>query len=106
MSTPPPRGLAPKPPEKGVFPLDHFGECKEVRRCSLLSSLLAAVGGPGRVAVVLLLLPISAPSPPDRLRTCTHQIKDRYLKCLSEHHADAEACRQLTKEYLQCRMER
>ena len=25
------RGLAPKPPEKGVFPLDHFGECKKVR---------------------------------------------------------------------------
>ncbi|KAL6782003.1 COX19 [Auxenochlorella protothecoides x Auxenochlorella symbiontica] len=25
------RGLKPKPPEKGVFPLDHFGECKEVK---------------------------------------------------------------------------
>mmetsp|Transcript_2243 Transcript_2243/g.6673 ORF Transcript_2243/g.6673 Transcript_2243/m.6673 type:complete len:92 (-) Transcript_2243:2523-2798(-) len=24
------RGLKPKPPEKGVFPLDHFGECKQV----------------------------------------------------------------------------
>ncbi len=24
------RGLAAKPPEKGVFPLDHFGECAEV----------------------------------------------------------------------------
>jgi len=22
----------PKPPEKGVFPLDHFAECKQVRR--------------------------------------------------------------------------
>ena len=22
------RGYQPKPPEKGVFPLDHFGECK------------------------------------------------------------------------------
>lgn len=22
----------PKPPEKGVFPLDHFAECKPVRR--------------------------------------------------------------------------
>jgi hypothetical protein len=21
----------PKPPEKGVFPLDHFAECKQVR---------------------------------------------------------------------------
>ena len=25
------RGLQPLPPEKGVFPLDHFGECKQVR---------------------------------------------------------------------------
>mmetsp|Transcript_11728 Transcript_11728/g.29912 ORF Transcript_11728/g.29912 Transcript_11728/m.29912 type:complete len:104 (+) Transcript_11728:266-577(+) len=25
------RGLAAKPPEKGVFPLDHFGECKKVK---------------------------------------------------------------------------
>lgn len=24
------RGMQPKPPEKGVFPLDHFGECKQV----------------------------------------------------------------------------
>lgn len=24
------RGMKPKPPEKGVFPLDHFGECKQV----------------------------------------------------------------------------
>lgn len=26
------RGSRAKPPEKGVFPLDHFGECKQVRR--------------------------------------------------------------------------
>ena len=25
------RGLQPRPPEKGVFPLDHFGECKDVK---------------------------------------------------------------------------
>lgn len=24
------RNLQPKPPEKGVFPLDHFGECAQV----------------------------------------------------------------------------
>ena len=23
--------MPPRPPEKGVFPLDHFGECTEVR---------------------------------------------------------------------------
>lgn len=31
MATPASRALAPRPPEKGVFPLDHFEECKEVR---------------------------------------------------------------------------
>ncbi|KAK9839854.1 hypothetical protein WJX81_006333 [Elliptochloris bilobata] len=25
------RGYQPKPPDKGVFPLDHFGECKAVK---------------------------------------------------------------------------
>lgn len=29
------RGLKPKPPEKGVFPLDHFKECSKVRMCGL-----------------------------------------------------------------------
>ena len=28
MATPSARGLTPAAPEKGVFPLDHFGECK------------------------------------------------------------------------------
>jgi hypothetical protein len=27
------RGVGAKPPEKGIFPLDHFGECKQVRVC-------------------------------------------------------------------------
>lgn len=26
------RGYQPRAPEKGVFPLDHFGECKEVQQ--------------------------------------------------------------------------
>jgi hypothetical protein len=25
------RGVTAKAPEKGIFPLDHFGECTEVR---------------------------------------------------------------------------
>ncbi|KAL4859477.1 Cytochrome c oxidase assembly protein COX19 [Chlorella vulgaris] len=56
------RGYQPRPPEKGVFPLDHFGECK--------------------------------------------QIKEEYLVCLKQHSSDAEACRELAKTYLKCRMER
>lgn len=92
MSTPPARGLAPKPPEKGVFPLDHFGECKDVS-ATTMSLLLCA-------PVFLCSTPVSL------LSAASPQIKERYLKCLAEHNADAEACRQLTKEYLECRMER
>lgn len=31
MATPAARAPAPRPPDKGVFPLDHFNECKEAR---------------------------------------------------------------------------
>ncbi|KAK9806987.1 hypothetical protein WJX72_009630 [[Myrmecia] bisecta] len=56
------RGVAPKPPEKGVFPLDHFGECK--------------------------------------------QLKEAYMQCLRDNSGKASSCRDLTKKYLVCRMER
>ena len=38
------RGYQPKPPDKGVFPLDHFGECKAVRTllCSGLGRVLVS----------------------------------------------------------------
>lgn len=29
MATPSKRGLPPTPPDKGSFPLDHFGACRE-----------------------------------------------------------------------------
>lgn len=56
------RGYQPRAPEKGVFPLDHFGECK--------------------------------------------QISQNYLTCLKENAGDASKCRDLSKLYLQCRMDR
>ena len=28
----PSRGLPPKPPDKGSFPLDHYGECSDAKR--------------------------------------------------------------------------
>ena len=31
MSTPPARGLPPKPPDKGSFLLDHFRECSDAK---------------------------------------------------------------------------
>jgi cytochrome c oxidase assembly protein subunit 19 len=56
------RQSAPKPPEKGVFPLDHFGECK----------LLA----------------------------------QKYLKCVQENTGSSEPCREISKMYLICRMDK
>ena len=56
------RGYQPKPPEKGVFPLDHFGECQTV--------------------------------------------KEQYMACLKEHSGQTEACREVAKLYLECRMDK
>jgi hypothetical protein len=48
------RGVGAKPPEKGIFPLDHFGECKQVGAgaskqrhlpgCSLLTAAALPAG--------------------------------------------------------------
>ena len=51
-----------KPPEKGSFPLDHEGECKE------------------------------------------NMVK--YMQCLRENKMQNSQCRDESKEYLQCRMDR
>lgn len=97
------RGFQPRPPEKGVFPLDHFGECKKA------SSSFAFAGWGQAGGAIFPLQPqhhcslrgaIPA-SPPAGL-----QIKEEYLQCLKDHGNDAEACRELAKSYLQCRMER
>jgi cytochrome c oxidase assembly protein subunit 19 len=56
------RGYQPKPPEKGVFPLDHFGECQAV--------------------------------------------KEKYMACLKKHSGQTEACRDVAKLYLECRMDK
>jgi cytochrome c oxidase assembly protein subunit 19 len=56
------RGLAAKAPEKGVFPLDHFGECKTV-------------------------------------------MKD-YVACLKKQKGDSLECKNLSKRYLECRMDK
>mmetsp|Transcript_10390 Transcript_10390/g.19722 ORF Transcript_10390/g.19722 Transcript_10390/m.19722 type:complete len:82 (+) Transcript_10390:50-295(+) len=58
--TPSQRGSQPKPPEKGVFPLDHFEECKKV--------------------------------------------KEGYMECLKKNGSSANACKDVAKQYLECRM--
>ncbi|XP_043945458.1 cytochrome c oxidase assembly protein COX19 [Protopterus annectens] len=56
------KSFAPRPPDKGAFPLDHFGECSE--------------------------------------------FKDNFMRCLRQNNFENSLCRQQSKEYLQCRMER
>ena len=51
-----------KPPQRGIFPLDHDAECKP--------------------------------------------FKERYLSCLKEGGDKHHVCRDFSKEYLQCRMDR
>ncbi|TFK76788.1 hypothetical protein BDN72DRAFT_829953 [Pluteus cervinus] len=53
-------GFKPSPPERGSFPLDHYGECKE----NMVS----------------------------------------YMKCLKENSCTSTPCRALSKQYLDCRM--
>ncbi|XP_060116949.1 cytochrome c oxidase assembly protein COX19 [Heteronotia binoei] len=56
------KSFKPKPPDKGAFPLDHFGECKV--------------------------------------------FKEKYMTCLRENSFENNLCRQESKEYLECRMDR
>ncbi|XP_072273920.1 cytochrome c oxidase assembly protein COX19 [Pyxicephalus adspersus] len=56
------KNFKPRPPEKGAFPLDHFGECKP--------------------------------------------FKEMFMKCLRENSFQSSLCREESKEYLECRMER
>ncbi|XP_018426250.1 PREDICTED: cytochrome c oxidase assembly protein COX19 [Nanorana parkeri] len=56
------KNFKPRPPEKGAFPLDHFGECKP--------------------------------------------FKVKFMKCLRENTFQSSLCREESKEYLECRMER
>ncbi|XP_061455470.1 cytochrome c oxidase assembly protein COX19 [Rhineura floridana] len=56
------KSFKPRPPDKGSFPLDHFGECTA--------------------------------------------FKEKFMKCLKENRFENALCRQESKEYLECRMER
>ncbi len=51
-----------RPPERGIFPLDHDGECKLTMKA--------------------------------------------YLKCLKENNKDNFPCKEYSKAYLQCRMDK
>jgi cytochrome c oxidase assembly protein subunit 19 len=87
------RGNAPKPPEKGVFPLDHLGECKDV---SVNSERVKRVC----LALVFFRVDRCSTSPPPL------QLKEAYTACLRAASADADACVAAARAYLACRMER
>ncbi|XP_023411666.1 cytochrome c oxidase assembly protein COX19 isoform X1 [Loxodonta africana] len=56
------KSFQPRPPDKGSFPLDHFGECKS--------------------------------------------FKEKFMKCLRDNNFENSLCRNESKEYLECRMDR
>ncbi|KAA0725363.1 Cytochrome c oxidase assembly protein COX19 [Triplophysa tibetana] len=56
------KSFRPRAPDKGSFPLDHFGECKT--------------------------------------------FKEIYMRCLRSNRFDNSRCREESKEYLECRMDR
>ncbi|XP_052610248.1 cytochrome c oxidase assembly protein COX19 isoform X2 [Peromyscus californicus insignis] len=56
------KSFQPRPPDKGSFPLDHFGECKS--------------------------------------------FKEKFMKCLHDKNFENALCRNESKEYLMCRMQR
>ena len=100
------RGVGSRPPEKGIFPLDHFGECKKVGRKRL--------GGAGPMRRAGARAPAAAPPrPAAQSRRCTPlprrpglQLAHEYLACLRSNDAEASNCKELSRKYLECRMER
>lgn len=86
------KGYQPRPPEKGVFPLDHFGECKQAGSYTLSLMVLA----------IAFLIPYASLEG----SLGAHQVKEEYMLCLKSHNSQAEPCRKLAKAYLECRMER
>ncbi|TRM66003.1 hypothetical protein BD626DRAFT_397892 [Schizophyllum amplum] len=55
-------GFKPSPPDRGSFPLDHYGECKDTMTL--------------------------------------------YMSCLKTNQNDSSPCRHLSKNYLDCRMQK
>lgn len=119
------RGYQPRPPEKGVFPLDHFGECKQVgahRACQEVALLLLSASAVSLKAYQMAdiyslrasLQPTCASAacchcslPPGPARAAiAAQFKDEYVACLKAHSNEADACQEVAGRYLQCRMER
>ncbi|CAK7303007.1 Cytochrome c oxidase assembly protein COX19 [Vulpes lagopus] len=84
----------PRPPDKGSFPLDHFGERRAGSRAGprVLRVLgrraagwtVASAGGAGECK----------------------SFKEKFMKCLRDNKFENALCRKESKAYLECRMER
>jgi cytochrome c oxidase assembly protein subunit 19 len=78
-----------KPPQRGIFPLDHDSECRpqmEVSRGYFLLSLCSMYS----------FIPL----------TFFRLLFQDYIGCLKESKQQHHKCRDLSKKYLQCRMDR
>lgn len=76
-----------KPPQRGIFPLDHDAECKPFMKVRLVLFFICLVC------------------------ECIMYLKKRfhvqkYISCLKDHQDKHHLCRDASKEYLQCRMDR
>lgn len=74
-----------KPPQRGIFPLDHDAECKPAMDVSF------------RVEHRIVCVSRSHVFEPSI---------QKYLDCLNESRDVHYKCRELSKEYLQCRMDK
>lgn len=110
--------MAARPPEKGIFPLDHFGECKQVRCAHRRRAALRAARARASPLAASLPPSLDHPAPPGRTRSSSRppphhhplplalQVAQQYLECLRQHDAEASNCKELSRRYLECRMER
>jgi len=105
-----------RPPEKGIFPLDHFGECKQVRSMRRWGLRPAEVLQGGSSAVLMRYVVAACCTtallhPHCTSRCCVlftnhPQIAHAYMQCLRKNDAEASNCQELSRKYLECRMER
>jgi cytochrome c oxidase assembly protein subunit 19 len=73
-----------RPPQRGIFPLDHDAECRPKMEVSL-----------GFYSFLSLKLFVDQ---------CISRNKQIYLECLKASKDVHHKCRELSREYLQCRM--
>ncbi|DAZ94744.1 TPA: hypothetical protein N0F65_011560 [Lagenidium giganteum] len=75
-----------RPPEKGSFPLDHYGECKPFMK-------VCAVKAAGSMNELRLTENAELVGPQE------------FLQCMKEHQSQHIQCKHLSKAYLKCRMD-